>query len=330
MVGMSFRHRIGALVYDWPRYRRVMGSGRWQLMHNRDERVSTDGRGVRCEWRFTSELHVANVFPSAGAWLMEQAFAQWPVAMQDWPKNVSDAPAVSFIVGHRGVERLSHLMTTLRSIAGQSGVAFECIVVEQAERKEIGAKLPSWVRYVFDPSLTDYNRSAAFNAGAKQARGALLILHDNDIVVPSQYAAEIAARAAEGHDFIDVKRFLFNIDAETTARVQATGEMPAGVPSTIVQNAQGGSIAASRDAYVRIGGFDEEFVGWGGEDNDFWDRAATTGRTYHFGYLPVIHLFHPPQAGKLQGAEAPAVRRYRELETIPADERIRRLLARRR
>src|SRR2546430_11025933 len=64
---MSLRHRIGALLYDWPRYRRAMRGGRWALMHNRNERVSTDGRGVRCEWRFTSDLHIAKVFPTLGA-----------------------------------------------------------------------------------------------------------------------------------------------------------------------------------------------------------------------------------------------------------------------
>src|SRR5213593_3699397 len=113
---MTLRHRLGALIYDWPRYRRAMRGGRWELMHNRDERISTDGRGVKCEWRFTSDLHIAKVFPSLGAKLMAAAFAQWPVVMADAPESVSDSPAVSFVIGHRGVERLPQLLTTLRSI----------------------------------------------------------------------------------------------------------------------------------------------------------------------------------------------------------------------
>jgi GT2 family glycosyltransferase len=146
----------------------------------------------------------------------------------------------------------------------------------------------------------------------RAARGAYVILHDNDILVPARYAAEVVARGAEGFDFLDLERFLFHLDAR--------GEL-----ASIMQNAQGGSIAARRDAYLDIGGFDDTFVGWGGEDNDFWDRAETTGKAYHFGYLPMIHLHHPPQKGKLDGAAAPAVQRYRELERVPAEERIRRL-----
>lgn len=309
---MSFRQRIGALIYDWPRYRRAMRSGRWELMHNRNERISTDDRGVRCEWRFTSDLHIANVYPSLGRKLMDAAFAQWPVVMADAPAAFNEAPEVSFIIGHRGLGRLPQLLTTLRSIAGQRGVAFECIVVEQAAAPEAKDRIPAWCRYLFSECRTDYNRAAAFNAGVRAARGTFVILHDNDIVVPARYAAEVIARGAEGFDFMDLKRFIFNLDTN-------------GKLATIMQNAQGGSIAARRDAYVAIGGFDEEFVGWGGEDNDFWDRAETTGSTFRFGYLPVMHLHHPPQAGKAAGDAAPAVRRYRELEQVAPEERIRRL-----
>ena len=314
---MTLRQRIGALIYDWPRYRRVMRSGQWAMMHNRDERVSTDGRGVRCEWRYTSDLHIAKVYPSLGAKLMAAAFAQWPVVRGDAPSGASDAPEVSFVIGHRGLERLPHLLATLRSIAGQVDVAVECIIVEQAGQREIERHLPSWCRYVFTECVTDYNRAATLNAGTAAARGALVILHDNDIVVPARYAAEIAERGAEGFDFIDPKRFIFRLDER-------------GGLETIMQNLQGGSIAARRDAYFAIGGFDEEFVGWGGEDNDFWDRAETTGKAYRYGYLPLIHQHHPPQKGKVEGDAAPAVRRYRELEHIAPEERIRRLRQRRR
>jgi hypothetical protein len=309
------KRAAGALLYDWPRYRRAMHSGHWELMHNRDERISTDGRGVRCEWRFTSDLHIAKIFPSLGVKLMDAAFAQWPVIERDAPDAPRAAPQVSFVIGHRGLDRLPHLRATLRSIAGQRDVAVECIVVEQAARREIETQLPPWVRYLFTECATPYNRAATFNAGVAAARGDVVILHDNDIVVPADYAREVAARAAEGWQFIDIKRFLFHLDA-------------GGALGSIMQNAQGGSIAATRAAYDAIGGFDDEFVGWGGEDNDFWDRAATTGRIYNHGYLPMKHLYHPPQQGKWT-AEAPGVKRYQELERMPAEERIARLLRRR-
>src|SRR5437763_476809 len=146
---MGLRQRLGALIYDWPRYRRALRGGHWELMHNRDERIATDGRGVRCEWRFTSDLHIAKVFPSLGRKLMAAAFAQWPVIERDAPPSAAVPagsaassppalhPVVSFVIGHRGLDRVPLLLKTLRSIAGQSGVGIECIVVEQGVRREI-------------------------------------------------------------------------------------------------------------------------------------------------------------------------------------------------
>jgi hypothetical protein len=320
---MSLRRRVGALIHDWPRYRQVRASGHWELMHNRDETVTADGRGVFCPWEFTSDLHIANVFPSTGAALMRMALSQWPVVMRDAPE-AAEEPVVSFVIGHRGVSRLQHLLMTLRSIAGQSGVAIECIVIEQDRERLIESRLPPWVRYTFTCSDTDYNRSATLNEGVGRARGEIVILHDGDTLVPSRYAYEVLAHAREGAEFVDLKRFVFYLRPDETERLFGSGEPPVAVPSTVTQNGKGVSIAASKRAYIDIGGYDDEFVGWGGEDNDFWDRARAHGNVYEFGYLPMIHLHHEAQKGKGERA-APAVKRYYDIRSIPPEERITRL-----
>lgn len=310
----TLRHRLGAIVYDWPRFlRATSGHGRWATFHNRDERltIDPDSGGARCEWMFSSDLHIAGVFPSTGRRLMKRAFADWPIESASEPR-VSGTPAVSFIIGHRGEARLPLLLETLGSIAAQRDVPVECIVVEQSETP--GAELPSWVRRVHTPIESDalpYNRSWAFNAGAEVAQSRLLVLHDNDILVPAAYASELVKRHAEGHEFIDLKRFLFYLDERKQLE-------------RISQNLLGGSIAADRDAYFAIGGFDESFVGWGGEDNEFHERAATR-RTFAFGYLPFIHLWHAPQAEKPGAQAAGGAARYAELSRIPPETRIRAL-----
>ncbi|MEO5672120.1 MAG: galactosyltransferase-related protein, partial [Ramlibacter sp.] len=92
----------------------------------------------------------------------------------------------------------------------------------------------------------------------------------------------------------------------------------------IMQNGEGGgSITITREAFERIGGMDESFVGWGGEDNEFWERAQTL-KSWTWGNLPLVHLWHPSQSGKHDANRATA-ERYRHLAQVEPLERIRRL-----
>jgi hypothetical protein len=325
---MNFRSFAGAMVHDAPRFLRSLRPGRWIDMRNRGESVSRDGRGIRCEWEFTSELHLAKLFPSAGIRLLRSALREWPIVLREIPPLQVDVPDVAFVIGHRGVERLPHLLLTLRSIAGQTGAAIECVVVEQSLEPVIAGELPAWVRYVHTPIPHpdyEYNRSWTLNEGVRYARAPVVVLHDNDMLVPERYASECSARIAEGWDFLELKRFIFYLTQEATRAVFDGGDISSGPVETVLENSLGASIVARRDAYELVGGFDEGFVGWGGEDNEFWERCEVTGKTYRFGYLPFLHLFHSPQKGKFEKDGSAAVQRYRSLRSVPPAERIARL-----
>ena len=123
----------------------------------------------------------------------------------------------------------------------------------------------------------EYCRSATFNAAVPIARGEVIVAHDNDMLVPERYAAEVLARAREGWHFIDLKRFIFYLSEADSRAIFDGAPLRNDHITKIVQNLKGGSIAATRDAYIAIGGFDEDFVGWGGEDLEFWERARAYG-----------------------------------------------------
>jgi GT2 family glycosyltransferase len=145
------------------------------------------------------------------------------------------------------------------------------------------------------------------------------------MLVPQDYASSLLHWVDEGYEAVNLKRFVFYLNQLHSARYIA-GEAGLGdfAPESIVQNLEaGGSVAITRDAFTRIGGMDETFVGWGGEDNEFWERAQTL-RVWPYAYLPIIHLWHAPQPGKT-AQDHPGSRRYWELARLTPRERIARL-----
>ena len=337
-TSFSLRQKIGALLIDVPRflwavYGPTVQGAHWTRYGNRRDRLrfDSDGRGVACDWESTRTLHLCDVFPWSGRRLLTAALRDCPIRFMETPgpfASTSAAPDVCFIIGHRGEERLPHLLLVLKSIAAQQDVRFECIVVEQDMAPLVRDRLPGWVKYVHAPVSspeTPYIRSLAFNVGARLAAAPLLVFHDDDMLVPAEYAAEILRCRNQGYEVINLKRFIFYL-----AKRDGPGGLFAwdeqGLPmDAVIENLEaGGSVAITREAFEAIGGFDEDFVGWGGEDVEFWQRARTR-RVWNFGYLPLVHLWHPSQPGKYPKKRTPGMERLRQLSAIPPEQRIRAL-----
>lgn len=236
---------------------------------------------------------------------------------------------MSFIIGHRGLERLPHLMHVLGSIAGQRRGDIECIVIEQSSSPQVLDQLPTWVRSLHLPVTADFpfSRSWAFNVGARAASGDLLVFHDNDMLIPTAYTEELVRHHEAGYDVINLKRFVFYLDERQTERVFQGLDLQDVKTRVVVQNLEGGgSLAVDREAFFELGGFDEEFVGWGGEDNEFWERSHLRA-VWSYGYLPIVHLWHAPQPEK--GDPGRSTMALLDRRTgIPAPERVRELTGR--
>jgi hypothetical protein len=310
----SLRRKIGVIISDLPKFIWLSRpawlfcnkSKPWKLIHDRNKKLIFDKKekkGVICDWEWHSNLYMAEVFPFLAKMLMKRAFQDYPPDFSDKPLQQSENLDVSFVIGHKGIERLPHLLLTLKSIAAQRNVSTECIVVEQSAKAEIGQLLPGWVRYIYTPLPRPdlpYCRSWAFNVGARQAKGRLIVFHDNDFIIPRDYAYELMTKYKAGFEVIDLKRFIFYLTQQHTEKILNSDILDLNGFPEVVENLQaGGSLAVSKDVYFSLGGFDESFIGWGGEDNEFWDRAKTR-KIYSYTYLPLIHLWHSEQVGKGQ------------------------------
>jgi len=305
----KLRDLPGVLLRDIPRYQRALShSGTahhsdpqgWISLCNRIERLSTvpDEPGVVCQWEWGSPLHAAQVLPSVGRRLLAAAVAEWPIRFATQPRVISDTPKVSFVIAHGGADRLPQLQRTIRSIYAQLDVPCECVVIDQSPTSLLG-ELPVPVIYrhlAKDGVPPGWHKAWAYNIGARLARGSILVFHDGDICAPEGYATEIV-RAIEqrGYAAASLQRLLFYLSKTDTLALDANDHIDTGfTPGMVFQNWKGGTIALARDAFMAIGGFDEGFVDWGGEDDEFYDRCGLLGHC-RSGYLPFLHLWHPPQ-----------------------------------
>lgn len=320
---------VSILFQDWLKYEMNMRRFKYLEIRNRMERL---GRGPKrdsyvCLWPYTSRLTAVEQWPFIGRTILSRCVRDHKFRLGEH-KVGSKSVDISVIIGHRGLQRKDLLLTTLGSIGSQEGVSIECIVVEQDNIPKIERFLPSWVKYVFQESQggnDGYNRSAAFNLGAKHARGRILLLHDNDMLVPTLYCKEIEAITQEGYDALNIKRYVFYLSKEDTQKViESIMNLRLCTPLYIVQNLEaGGSMAITRDAYMRVGGMDENFIGWGGEDNELWKRCSVLKR-WIWGYTPVIHLWHESQPMK-EHKDNINLGRAKELDNRDIHERIKRL-----
>jgi hypothetical protein len=327
-ISKQMRELFGVLLKDFPRYQLALLAGRHHYLRliNRNERLasSPNGYGYNCLWPYTSKLHAPLVLPFLGqqilrAYLKNSSFVR--TSNRTRCKNI----AISVLIGHRGLERLPLLLATLSTFASQVDVELECIVIEQDYQPQIKNFLPPWVDYIFQSTsheLLTYNRSAAFNRGALSARGHILLFHDNDMLAPTTYCRDIVALINAGYDAVNLKRYVFYLNQiDSKYIISSDYKLQHVVPDYIIQNLEaGGSVALSKSSFLSIGGMDEEFVGWGGEDIEFWRRCTTLNR-WTWGYHCLVHLWHSSQPLKHQ-QNNPNIDRVNLLEKESLSDRI--------
>ena len=326
------REQLGVWLKDRWRYeRRLRSQSRSYLsLANRYERLeqAPDGSGYACCWRYTSRLHAPGVHTDLAIRLLRRCLDDAPIDTVETPNLIKGSPSVSVLIGHRGTERLPLLLATIQTFAAQQDVSVECLIIEQDTCPKIADKLPAWVRHIHAPlqdPTASYNRSHTFNVGAKHARAPILLLHDNDMLVPKGYLCRILKKIGSGYSVVNPKRFIFYLHKDHSHQLLAGQVGYDSQPAeAIVQNLEaGGSMAITLNAFEEIGGMDEGFTGWGGEDNEFWDRCLTLP-TWIWGYEPIVHLWHRSQP--LKGIEGnPNLSRCREIMRQPTHERIQRL-----
>ena len=148
-----------------------------------------------------------------------------------------------------------------------------------------------WPVIPADSGHEPFNRSASRNTAVAAARSYdAIVICDADFLPPLE-ACEAALEAAsrDGRLHQPFTEALYLTEPETASYL-ASGILPARSGDDLT----GGCYVISPESWLEVGGMDERFKGWGGEDDAFRIAAETLlgPRIHHQGVMP--HLYHPP------------------------------------
>jgi hypothetical protein len=188
--------------------------------------------------------------------------------------------------------------------------AAEVIVVEQDRLPRLQAPLADpRARCVFVHNPGPFNKSWGFNVGARLASGSELAFCDADVLVGGSLDQALQLC---GREFAMAKPYVRLVDlskAETQALRNGKLASIAVDPSKPGRDAIGESLVLCgglfvirRDAFVHIGGFDERFVGWGGEDDAMTIKVERARLScVELDDEVALHLWHPrPRSATMQ------------------------------
>ena len=144
-----------------------------------------------------------------------------------------------------------------------------------------------------DSGHEPFNRSASRNLGASMVDAEVLVFCDADAVLPMEsvaWAVE-AARSAPGL----VKPFARAgfLTAEASRIYLDGGPLVEELLSPVVEEFSGLAWVIHRDRLAELGGFDEGFVGYGGEDDAFLHVCDTLLGSTWWGSGTAYSLWHP-------------------------------------
>lgn len=203
-------------------------------------------------------------------------------------------PKYTFILSFRNRD-LPRVAITLNSIAQQTIHDFELVFVDYGSVLDIAKQTKqlintySFANYIYaDTCGWFWNRAHALNIGLKMARGQRIIISDIDLILEKNFLQKLEELNFEKCFFTFSCFYLpenFNFYKDDIFK-----------DSTCNKQNYIGLCVFKRDDLLSIGGFDEFYMVWGAEDDDFNFRLAYAGvKRIHktVEEFPILHQWHP-------------------------------------
>lgn len=168
---------------------------------------------------------------------------------------------------------------------------------------------------------TPFCKTAAFNDAASRATGDVLVNMDADTYITPQAvvaAADIIRNAEDRRAYVGFASQVARMSRRETARFLRAEPGPYTAPPAprhrkMVWQRLPALVAFPREAFDLIGGMDEQFVGWGGEDMSWVYALDLLWHPHTVLPYPAYHLWHPATTNR----GLPVLQYGKRLKTFP-------------
>ncbi len=167
---------------------------------------------------------------------------------------------------------------------------YEIIIADDASEDDTGAVVAEHAADNIIYRRHEMQRAAAFarNRAIEAASGRLLLFVDDDALVRPDFV-EQHLKSHESEDGLVVAGPIVECSTPPSERTPPAGRM-LGRHSNPFPT---GNASVQRDAILRAGAFDEDFSGYGWEDNEMYRRLAKTGVKKRYNWRAPIYHYKP-------------------------------------
>ena len=148
-----------------------------------------------------------------------------------------------------------------------------------------------------------FNKSKLINMAADNAASDVLLVCDADIIVKAADLRRTLSALAQGLEFARPFEQLIDLDNQQTVEYLDTGILPERAKKNESNSRAhlgeelcmaGGTFVIRKSVFFEVGGFDERFSGWGGEDDAFvLSLRVNRSKVVYLKGATAWHMWHP-------------------------------------
>ncbi|WP_250514040.1 glycosyltransferase family 2 protein [Caballeronia sp. INDeC2] len=198
------------------------------------------------------------------------------------------------------------------------------------------------IRHLFIHDTGPFPKARLVNLGALMAKSEIICMHDADMIANPFYmkGALDALMDQNSSDALCPFTRVLNVSGNRRLSFIESGDFNEFAPflecdlpdeiNLLYANTPGAINLFKRADFIRVGGLDPSFIGWGGEDDDLFSRAARLGVRWHAlsdSQAALFHLNHD-SASRVEISEEQLSAKNREMAYRTAEIPIEELEAR--